>query len=276
MSTVGAIEHLRVPADGLELHVTRSGASDGEQIVWLHGSGPGATGMSNFGQNMPAFADFDNLVFDLPRYGESDRPSIEGPLAQFSARQVTAALDSLGISATTFIGNSFGGGVAALIAASRPSLVRRLVLMAPGGVRPPELKVPDDLPIGLKLIFDYMTNGPDRERMRRLVETMLHDPGLVTEDLVEGRFAASQKGAEIDMTSGLLNLGDASTALTEISCPVMLIWGREDNFVPAAWAWRWLEAVGDAELHVLPHCGHWVQFERRADFDRLAGEFVRR
>lgn len=265
----------RVAAGDIALNVTRAGVGD-HHVVWLHGSGPGATGMSNFGQNLSAFADFANLVFDLPRYGDSDRPEIDGPLAQYAADKVVAALDTLGVARVAIVGNSFGGGVGALIAADHPDRVDRLVLMAPGGVRPPELRIPDDLPSGLKLLFGYMREGPDAGRMRALVEEMLFDQELVTDELVERRFTASLGGAEIDMTRGAPNLGDATPALERIRCPTMLIWGREDRFVPATWAWRWLERVADAELHVLPRCGHWVQYERQADFDRLAGEFLRR
>jgi 4,5:9,10-diseco-3-hydroxy-5,9,17-trioxoandrosta-1(10),2-diene-4-oate hydrolase len=269
------VETLRVAADGIDLHVTRAGTGT-RPIVWLHGSGPGANGMSNFAQNLPAFADFDNLVFDLPRYGDSDRPVIEGPLAQYAAARLIAALDTLEIASATLVGNSFGGGVAALVAAAHPQRVARLVLMAPGGVRPPELRIPDDLPSGLKLLFGYMAQKPDRERMRALVREMLFDQALVTDELVERRYEASTRGAEIDMTRPPLNLGDVTPALVDVTCPTMLIWGREDRFIPLDWSRAWLDEVADAELHVLPRCGHWVQYERQADFDRLAGEFVRR
>lgn len=265
----------RVAAGEIALNVTRAGAG-ADTVVWLHGSGPGATGMSNFGQNLPAFADFDNLVFDLPRYGGSDRPSIDGSLADYAAARVVDALDALEVERTAIVGNSFGGGVGALIAAEHPERVSRLVLMAPGGVRPPELRVPEDLPPGLKLLFGYMAQGPDRERMAALVQAMLHDPGMATDELIDQRYQASTGGAEIDMTRPPLNLGDVTPSLPSIRCPLLLIWGREDRFVPLAWAPKWLELVDDAELHVLPHCGHWVQYERRADFDRLAGEFLRR
>jgi pimeloyl-ACP methyl ester carboxylesterase len=41
-------------------------AGSGTPVVWLHGSGPGATGMSNFGGNLPAFEGFRNIVVALP------------------------------------------------------------------------------------------------------------------------------------------------------------------------------------------------------------------
>jgi 4,5:9,10-diseco-3-hydroxy-5,9,17-trioxoandrosta-1(10),2-diene-4-oate hydrolase len=49
----------------------------GTPVIWLHGSGPGVTGMSNFGGNMPAFGDYRNIVVDLPGWGGSPRDTRE-------------------------------------------------------------------------------------------------------------------------------------------------------------------------------------------------------
>ena len=43
-------------AGKLMLHYNEAGPTDGETIVFLHGSGPGASSWSNFHQNLPAFA----------------------------------------------------------------------------------------------------------------------------------------------------------------------------------------------------------------------------
>jgi 4,5:9,10-diseco-3-hydroxy-5,9,17-trioxoandrosta-1(10),2-diene-4-oate hydrolase len=49
-------------------------AGSGSPVVWSHGSGPGATGMSDFGGNLPAFEGYRNIVVDLPGWG-----SLRGP-----------------------------------------------------------------------------------------------------------------------------------------------------------------------------------------------------
>ena len=110
---------------------------DGHALVWLHGSGPGASGLANFQGNLGGFRDFRNLVFDHPRYGASDRPTIDGALIPYSGAHVLAALDGLGVADFSVVGNSFGGGVAAWLAATAPDRVRAVVLMAPAGLQPP-------------------------------------------------------------------------------------------------------------------------------------------
>lgn len=261
----------KVHAGDIELAVTDVGT--GHPLVWLHGSGPGASGLSNFRLNLPEFSDFRNLVFDHPRYGDSDRPHIEGPLIPHSGSRVLAALDALGVEKFALVGNSFGGGTAAWIAATVPERVTAAVLMAPGGLQPPGM-TRGELPEGLQLIFKAMRDGVDRELMESFVTTMLVDTSLASPELIDTRLeAALRNNPEWE---GIPDIGDLSELVGNIVAPTQLLWGKDDKFVPAAWSIYWLEKIADAELHVLPHCGHWLQYELRPQFNRLAGEFLRR
>jgi 4,5:9,10-diseco-3-hydroxy-5,9,17-trioxoandrosta-1(10),2-diene-4-oate hydrolase len=93
----------------------------GTPVIWLHGSGPGATGMSNFGGNMPAFQDYRNIVVDLPGWGRSPRDT-QQPLIFHAAEMVMGAMTALGIRKAHLVGNSYGGGVAMPIAVYDTSL----------------------------------------------------------------------------------------------------------------------------------------------------------
>jgi pimeloyl-ACP methyl ester carboxylesterase len=263
--------HHMVRAGDISLAVTDAG--EGFPLVWLHGSGPGASGISNFAKNLPAFADFRNLVFDHPRYGSSDRPHIEGPLIHHSGAHILEALDAMGVEKFAIVGNSFGGGVAAWIAATVSQRVQAVVLMAPGGMQPAGLAL-GDLPRGLQLIFKAMREGVDRELMAEFVDTMCVNKSLVTDELIDQRLeAAVRNNPEWE---GPPNIGDLTDLVPGITAPTQLLWGKQDQFVPTAWALNWLEKIAQSELHILPDCGHWLQYERQAQFNELAGEFLRR
>ena len=67
-----------------EVRVHYHEAGDGPVLLCIHGGAPGAFGWGNFGRNLPALArHFRTLVVDLPGYGLSDKPDIEGPRTGF-------------------------------------------------------------------------------------------------------------------------------------------------------------------------------------------------
>lgn len=256
----------------LQLDETRLAYSEvgsGPPVVWLHGSGPGATGLSNFGGNLAGFADYRNIVIDLPGWGESNRASDEWLL--FAAADIVhRAMNELGVPQAHMIGNSYGGGVAMRLAITRPEVVDRLVLMAPGGV------LPDDTPpwpVGLQRLFDYMADAhPTREAMGEFVRMMVYDESLVTDELVSERFESSlARHPELPIPP---QFGDLTQDLGRIQAPTLLVWGREDQTVPLTWAPKILHGIPNAELRVLPHCRHWVQYERRNEFNHIVREFL--
>ncbi|HUQ56061.1 alpha/beta fold hydrolase [Lentzea sp.] len=252
-----------------ELACTDTGS--GPPVVWLHGSGPGATGMSNFGGNLPAFDDYRNVVLDLPGWGRSPRPATDEPLIFHAADRVVRAMTALGIERAHLVGNSYGGAVAMRIAMQYPERVERLVLMAPGGVLPPDAP---PWPVGLEHLFGYMAaEKPSRDAMAQFVRLMVYDEGLATEELIDERYESSLRAhPELPVPP---NFGDLTPDLRLIGAPTLLVWGRDDQTVPLSWAPRILHGIANAELRVLPHCRHWVQYERAPEFNHIVREFLR-
>jgi 4,5:9,10-diseco-3-hydroxy-5,9,17-trioxoandrosta-1(10),2-diene-4-oate hydrolase len=250
-----------------ELAYTESGS--GPAVIWLHGSGPGATGMSNFGGNLPAFADYRNIVVDLPGWGRSPRRT-DQPLLFHAADTMSRLMTALDIERAHLVGNSYGGGVAMRLAVTEPERVDRLVLMAPGGVLPPDAP---PWPIGLERLFGYMAaEKPSREAMAEFVRLMVYDQALATEGLIDERYRSSLVvHPELPIPP---NFGDLTPDLPRIQARTLLVWGREDQTVPLTWAGRILNGIPDAELRVLPRCRHWVQYERAADFNHIVREFL--
>src|SRR4051812_4269357 len=167
--------------EGVNIHYHDTG--EGPPLVWFHGSGPGASGLSNFAGNLPAFGSFRNLVFDLPRFGRSDVPVIREPSFVYYARQMIAALERLGIERADFVGNSLGGGIAAKIAIDRPDLVGRLVLMGAGGTTGKEFEITE----GIRALFAAAKAGYTPESVEAFLHTMVYDDALITPELIADR-----------------------------------------------------------------------------------------
>src|SRR5690554_6731273 len=109
---------------GAELHYHEAG--EGQPLVMLHGSGPGVSGWSNFGDNLDAFsAAHRTLIVDQPGFGRSPVPTMDRPYGDIAADAVVGLLDELGIEQTDLLGNSMGGATAVRIALAHPERVRR-------------------------------------------------------------------------------------------------------------------------------------------------------
>jgi 4,5:9,10-diseco-3-hydroxy-5,9,17-trioxoandrosta-1(10),2-diene-4-oate hydrolase len=277
-------------AGGLRLHYHEAGperdgaaVAAGPPVVMLHGGGPGASGWSNFGRNLPVFAgQFRTLVIDQPGFGRSAKPAVTGSYFTFAADAVARLLDELGIGRVHLIGNSLGGGTAVRFALRYPDRAGRLVLMGPGGL---SLNVfaPDPTE-GVRRLMEFPAPpGPSREKLAAFLRTLVFDQRLITDELVEERFAAaSDPGALAAMASLGASFFDPASAeegllwreAHRLRNRVLLIWGREDRVNPLDGALVALKLIRRAQLHVFGGCGHWAQLEKFDEFNRLVIGFL--
>ena len=90
--------------DGLRLHYLDEGR--GEPVVFLHGSGPGASGWSNFKKNYPFFAEHGRraIVVDNLGFGCSSKPEIDYGM-DVIVGALTKLLDRLEIERCAVVGN---------------------------------------------------------------------------------------------------------------------------------------------------------------------------
>jgi 4,5:9,10-diseco-3-hydroxy-5,9,17-trioxoandrosta-1(10),2-diene-4-oate hydrolase len=268
-------------AGDLTLHYHEAGQGEGLPLVMLHGGGPGASAWSNFGSCLDRFAaDFRVLLVDQPGFGRSDKPPVEGHFFTFAADKLALLLDELGIERVHLLGNSLGGGTATRFALRHPGRVGRLVLMGPGGLQQ-NLFSPEPTE-GLKRLYEFGAD-PTRERMRAFISTMVHDQALVTDELVEERFAAATApGSQEAMASMGASFMAADTfeegllwrEAYKIRHRTLLTWGREDRVNPVDGAFLALKLIPRASLHVFPRCGHWAQIEAADEFHAVTREFL--
>ncbi len=265
------------------MHLHYEEAGQGTPVILLHGGGPGASGMSNFRNNLPVFAErFRTLVVDQPGYGKSDKPEVTGNYFTFAADALAALLDELGISRVHLVGNSLGGGTAVRFALSYPGRAGRLVLMGPGGL---SLNVfaPDPTE-GVRRLAEFAAPpGPSREKMAAFLRTLVFDQRLVTDEMIEERYAAAS-GPEALAAMASMGASFFDPARYEqgllwrdahrLRNRVLLIWGREDRVNPVDGALVALKMIRRVQLHVFGGCGHWVQLEKFDEFNRLAIDFL--
>ncbi|MBE2997521.1 alpha/beta fold hydrolase [Nocardiopsis sp. HNM0947] len=260
-------------------------AGSGTPLVMLHGGGPGASGYSNYHQNLAALTPrFRVLLVDQPGFGRSHKPTAEQlrdgeGITGYTVTALLEVLDALGIGRAHLLGNSLGGAAALALAQRAPERVERLVLMAPGGGWLPFGPTPTE---GQKEMFRYFNgSGPSQKKMRTYLRVMLHNAKQIPEETLEERYQASLDPEHQDFYH-VLNASFAERRgldplwrdLHLVKAPTLLLWGRDDRTITLEGAQIMLKQIRDVQLHVFANCGHWVQLERRSEFDRLVRDFL--
>ena len=262
-----------VQAGDIRLHYNEAGA--GEVVICLHGGGPGASGWSNYITNIgPLSERFRVMLVDMPGYGKSDSVAMtEKPRAVYNAGAMKNLLDALGIEKAHFVGNSMGGATSVKFAIDNPDRIGKLVLMGAAGAGA-SLFTP--MPTeGIKLL-NGVFRDPSKESLRRLVQVFVYDSSFVTEELLDQRLMAIMDHPdhlENRRNSTMENV-DLSADLKKITAKTLVIWGRDDRFVPLDHSMRYLWSIPDAQVHIYSKCGHWAQYEKSEEFNRLVTDFL--
>lgn len=265
------------------LHYNEAGS--GHPIILLHGTGPGATGWSNFHQNMTALSARHRVIaLDFPGWGGSDVFDCSGEVRNVAnAEAVKLLMDELGLEKAALVGNSMGGAATLEFMTRYPERISHAVTMGSGLFGVPNIFTPGGPSQGIRIIFETYSN-PTPENFRRLVEIMVFDASFVTAELTQQRSDAAL--AQRDhltnwLKSGPLGHGGPFAGLEELSSklarstvPTLMMHGRDDKTVPMETTLRTAALIPNVRAVILNRCGHWAQVEHAAEFNRLVEGFV--
>lgn len=251
-------------------------AGQGHPVIMLHGSGPGATGWSNFGPNLKVLAEkYHVLALDMPGWGKSDT------VTAAERDHVTAArhfMDELGLEKAAFVGNSMGGATTLGFAVAHPDRMSHLITMGSGSGTGTTLFGPGDGPTeGLK-ILQQGYRDPSPETMCRLVDIMTFNSSSLTDELAQQR-SASARARPDHLANFLAGLGQprkqiAEADLAALPMPALIMHGRDDRVVHFEHGLRLVSLIPNARLVLFNRCGHWAQLEHAAEFNRLVDQFI--
>jgi len=269
---------------GLRLHYHEAGDAAADTVLLLHGGGPGASAWSNFGRTLGVLAErFHVLAVDQVGFGQSSKPTEFGKqYFAASADALAELLDVLGIDRAHCIGNSLGGGTSVRLALDHPAKAGRLALMAPGGLG---LNVfAADPTEGIKKLYAFgAPPGPSKEKLADFLRTLVFDPSMITDELVDERFRYAADPEVLAsmraMGASFIAPGAAENAMLwreayKLRQRVLLIWGREDRVNPLDGALVALKLIPRAQLHVFGGCGHWAMLEKFDEFNALVTQFL--
>jgi pimeloyl-ACP methyl ester carboxylesterase len=254
-------------------------AGEGPPALAVHGLG-GTKG--SFLATVTALSNrYRTIAFDLPGFGDSDKPIRAAYDARFFADVSIDLLDALELDRVHLIGNSLGGRVALEVALCRPDRVDRLVLLAPSlawrrarqwvpllRLTRPELGLVQLAP---RAVIDGI--------VRRVIPGA--DDGWVAAGVDEflrayltpaGRaaFYAAARHIYLEEPHGQDGFWPR---LETLRADALFIWGRRDRLVPIAFARHVAEVLPQAG-HLELDCGHVPQVERPAQTHEAISKFL--
>jgi pimeloyl-ACP methyl ester carboxylesterase len=168
------------------------------------------------------------------------------------------ATRALGLQRPAAVGQSFGGMVAADLAATFPALFARLALLAPLGLWR------DDAPIPLM----QMVAGPPEDVPRYLfahpeaqtAQGLPDDPEQIPAAIAQ---SAWNIGCTTKFAWPIADHG-LGRRLHRIGIPTLIVWGRDDALVPVAYATEFGDLIVGSRVEVIDDCGHEVQADQPA------------
>ena len=256
---------MKVRANGIEVNYELAG--EGDCLVLIHGAGD-SLGMWR-DQVSALSGRFRVLTYDIRGFGGTELPDgdvgVDGLAADL--RELLRALD---IESAYLVGYSMGGRIALQLAVETPVMVRALVL-ANSGVAP--------------------ASPEGRERRRVLIEALERgDAASVAERMTELSFspglrerdpALFQRYREIKLANKPRSFARVWSAVMQspppdvsrLACPVLIIAGERDSFVPLASARATQGSIRGSRLEILP-TGHAAALEAPAEFNELVLDFL--
>jgi pimeloyl-ACP methyl ester carboxylesterase len=269
-------EHQRwVQVEGHPLNVIELG--EGPPLIFVHGLGGS---WQNWLENLPYFARSHRVVaLDLPGFGFSPDTSEDTSISGYGAL-IDGLCEAMEIECTGIVGNSMGGFIGAEVAISHPHRVDRLVLVSPAGIssenlyRRPLLTAAHAGSLAAAWVGSKSEILTRRPRMRRLLASgVVRHPHRLPAPLMAEQVRGTGKPGFIDALDALMSY-PIRDRLPEISCPTLIVWGRNDFLVPVRDADEFEKLIPNSRKVIYEDTGHVPMFERPAQFNALVEEFL--
>lgn len=226
----------------------RWGTGTRPTLVLVHGIG---MGQQYFGLlRRELFRRVDVVAINLPGFGDSPAPS-EPMSMERCGVLVGLALDELGLTRVDLVGHSMGTQVVAELAAARPDLVHRLVLIAP--------------------TVDARARRA-RTQVLRLLRDLLNDPPIVG---LVGLTMYAHTGPRWFITQFHSMMRHRIEAVApRIQVPTLVIRGDEDRVCPRGWVRHVTDLIPDAEMVEAEGKGHEAMITGAEPVADLIIEFI--
>jgi pimeloyl-ACP methyl ester carboxylesterase len=245
---------------GLRTRVLEAGEGVEEAVVFIHG-GPGSA--NDWDELLPHVGEFARAVaFDLPGFGEADKPSYLPYSPMLWAAYIAAVLERLEVRRVHLVLHDLGGEAGLRWGIIRPDTFASAILINTGpliGYRWHAIGRLHRTPLVGQVAA--LTGGLGLRATMRIYE-----PGLPREPIKRWR-----REYDLGTRRAILRfyraapptaMGAIATDLRRLDRPALVIWGARNRFVPVEQAERQRQSFPSANVVVLDDCGHYAQLEK--------------
>jgi pimeloyl-ACP methyl ester carboxylesterase len=263
----------------IDLYSESSGS--GSPVLLVHGFGANTYTWHEF---VPALRKNHRVIaLDLKGFGKSPKPRDSAYSAFDQAGLLLRLIEQNHLQELILVGHSFGGAVS-LVAAlhlleQQPGVIRKLVLIDTVAYLQP---IPAFIrflrtPLLPELVLSFI---PGRTQARRGLQSTYFNAQEISEEAVaeyakplesrEGRYALRKTARQMIPE----HIDELSASYRQITVPVLLVWGREDEVVPLWVGERLNSELPDSRLCVIDRCGHIPQEEKPEETLKLVMDFM--
>jgi len=227
---------------------------DADTLVLIHGFGANKDNWTRLAKEFKG--EFNIYAIDLVGHGESSKPMDTGYRFEDQVSYLNQILEQLGVERFHMMGNSMGGAITALYAATYPQQVQSAVLFDPAGIFEYESELVD-----LVVEGDNPLIPKEEGDFDRLLDFALEKRPFVPWpifDVMEEKAIANREVNEI-IFAAIRDTGfepDFRNAIQEIEAPVLVVWGKLDRVINYRNADVFVDAIPDARKVILDDIGH--------------------
>ncbi len=274
------VSERRVAVDGLQTRLLEAGPRrKREAVVYLSGFPGSSLDYVDLERTSGEF--MRSVAFDFPGFGEASKPAGRNYSAANQARFIDAMLNRLGIRRAHLVMHDFGGFYGLEWASQNLSRVESVVLIDAGvlkGYTGHEFALLSAAPV----VGEAYNGIQTRESFGQGLND--RNPKPLPSSFIDRMYEDYDGGARQTAPAIYRGIGQEiftiadrqAAALAGNRLPALVIWGREDPYIPARFAARQREVFPRARVHVLPAVGHFPFIDEVVRVRRLVRPFLRK
>jgi pimeloyl-ACP methyl ester carboxylesterase len=270
-----------IEVDGLDTYYIEAGPVDGQTIMLLHGFG-GST--VSWRENIALLADagYRVIAYDRPNFGLTEKRVETDVAAPAQAHFAARLMDALGVESAVMVGHSAGGGVISFFGLEYPQRVDGLVYVAgavgSAGGAPSALSSAIMFPPFTRWFRLGARTLLTPERFSNLLASAYGPNFTMTPEIAAGYDRVLEARNWDEGFVGIIRDSSRNAfpveRLSEITMPSLLIWGREDTWVPLTAGERLEATLSNDTLLVYDDVGHLPMEEAPERFNTDLIEWI--